>query len=219
MDRKSAEKRAIVMLSGGIDSTVALWWARERGLEVVPVSIEFGGRPRRELEAVDAVACAAGLPPVHRMELPFVGLANTLPAYRKPTKPIPYGYIPMRNLLFYTLAAYHADANGARYVVGGHLVDDALGFPDAHVAYFDDLNRLFARSTDGWNPAGPPEIVLPFSGMKKEQVLLEGEKMGVPFGITWSCWLDRDRPCGTCESCKDRAEGFAKAGLTDPAAK
>jgi len=219
LDRGQAEGRAVVMLSGGIDSTVALWWARAKGLEVVPVSIQYAGRPRRELAAVEEVARAFGLPEVRRMDLPFVGLANQLPAYRGATKPIPYGYIPMRNLLFYTLAAYHADAHGARFVVGGHLLDDALGFPDAHISYFEDLNRLFARSTDGWNPTGPPEIVLPFSGMKKEEVLLVGEGLGAPFGVTWSCWLDGDAPCGTCVSCKDRAEGFAKAGLQDPAAR
>jgi 7-cyano-7-deazaguanine synthase len=205
------------MLSGGVDSTVAAWWSRAEGLEVLPISIEYAGRPRRELEAVEAIARAAGLPPVVRMPMPFVAHARDLPAYRDPAKPFPYGYIPLRNLIFYTLAAYHADAHGARFVVGGHLVDDALAFPDANLSYFDDLNRILARSTDGWSAAGPPEIVLPFSGMKKEEVLRVGAGLHVPYDLTWSCWLDGDAPCGTCTSCKDRAEGFQKAQMEDPA--
>lgn len=217
MGSPPARERAVVMLSGGIDSAVALWWARAEGMGVIPISIEFAGRPRRELEAVEAVARAAGVEAVARMDLPFVALARTLPAYSQPATPIPYGYIPMRNLLFYTLAAYHADAHGARFVVGGHLSDDALGFPDARMSYFEDLNRLFAQSTNGWNPAGPPAIVQPFAGMKKEDVLTLGTRLGVPFEVTWSCWVDGDAPCGACVSCKDRAEGFAKAGLTDGA--
>lgn len=209
--------RAVVMLSGGIDSTVALWWAKEQGYQVAPISIQFAGRPRRELESVERIAREAGVGEIFRMELPFIGLANTLPAYQAPAKPLPHGYIPLRNLIFYALAAYHADANGARFVVGGHLSDDALGFPDAQVSYFDELNRLFARSTNGWNPAGPPAIVLPFSGMKKEDVLIVGRKLGVPFDATWSCWLDGDAPCRKCLSCRDRSEAFAKLWWGDPA--
>ncbi len=217
LDSELPGGRAVVMLSGGIDSTVALWWAKARGLDAIALSIEYSGRPHRELAAVDEIARAADALPLHRIDVPFVELASRLPAYHDPVKPIPYGYIPLRNLLFYSMAAYHADASGARYVVGGHLVDDALAFPDANLSYFDDLNELLARSTNGWSRAGAPMIVLPFSGMKKEEVLREGARLGVPFDLTWSCWMDGEEPCGTCISCKDRAEGFTKAGMEDPA--
>lgn len=216
--RAAGPARAVVMLSGGVDSTVALWWARAEGLEPLPVSIEFAGRPRRELEAVERVVKASGAAPLTRMPLPFVHLAGELPAYRGGERPVPYGYIPMRNLLFYTLAAYHADGHGARYIVGGQLKEDAIDFPDASAAYFGHVNELLKRSTNGWSRAGPPEVLLPLSGLTKVDVVRLGARLGAPFELTWSCWMDGERPCGACVSCKDRAEAFAKAGVPDPAA-
>jgi 7-cyano-7-deazaguanine synthase len=209
--------RAVVMLSGGLDSTVALFWARDQGLEALPVSIEFAGRPKRELAAVHRVVEAARAGPLTRMPLPFVQLAGELPAYKGAERPVPYGYIPMRNLLFYTLAAYHADGHGARYIVGGQLREDAVDFPDASAAYFAQVNELLKRSTNGWSRAGPPEVLLPLAGLNKEDVIRLGARLGVPFDLTWSCWLDGERPCGLCLSCKDRAEAFEKAGVRDAA--
>jgi len=203
------------MLSGGIDSTVALYWAKSEGVEVLPISIEFSGRPRRELEAVRRIVEASACGPLGHLPLPFVKLARELPSYRAPAKPIPYGYIPLRNLMFYTLAAYHADANGARYVLGGHLKEDAMEFPDASLSYFTEMNDLIRRSTNGWSKVGPPEVLLPLSGFTKTDVVRLGAKLGVPFELTWSCWVDGDSPCGACVSCKDRDEAFEKAGLRD----
>lgn len=212
----SAGTPAVVMLSGGIDSTVTLFWAKSEGLDVLPLSIEFDGRPRRELEAVRLIVDSAGVRPLAQMSLPFVRLAHELPAYRENPRGVPYGYIPLRNLMFYTLAAYHADANGARYVLGGHLKEDAMEFPDASLPYFAAMNALISRSTDGWSRAGAPEVVLPLSGLTKTDVVRLGTKLGVPFELTWSCWVDGDSPCGTCVSCKDRIEAFQKAGAADP---
>lgn len=215
--KKGAPPSAVVMLSGGLDSAVALFWARAQGFALLPLSIEFAGRPARELEAAAAIAHAAGGGPLAKMPLPFVRLAHELPSYKAPERPVPYGYIPLRNLLFYTLAAYHAEANGARFVVGGQLLEDAQEFPDASPTYFREMNDLIARSTDGWSPAGPPEVRLPFSGLKKEDVVHRGIELGVPFEITWSCWIDGEAPCGACVSCNDRREAFEKAGVRDPA--
>jgi len=207
---------AVVMISGGIDSTVALFWAKSEGLDVMPLSIEFDGRPRRELEAVRRIVEHAEVRPLTQMSLPFVRLAHDLPAYRQATKPVPYGYIPLRNLMFYTLAAFHADANGARYVLGGHLKEDAMEFPDASLPYFAAMNALISRSTDGWSQAGAPEVILPLSGFTKTDVIRLGTKLKVPFELTWSCWVDGEWPCATCVSCKDRIEAFEKAGVPDP---
>ena len=211
--------KAVIMLSGGLDSTVALWWARSKGIEVLPISIEFGGRPRGELSAVESIAIAAQVAPVSRMPLPFVRLDAQLPAYKDPKRPFPFGYIPLRNLMFYTLAAYHADAHGARYVVGGHLKEDSMEFPDATPAYFDEMNSLIRRSTDGFSRSGAPEVLLPLVGMTKAEVVHLGVTLGVPFELTWSCWVDGTAPCGQCVACKDRAEAFEKAGLPDASLK
>jgi 7-cyano-7-deazaguanine synthase len=207
---------AVVMVSGGIDSTVALYWAKSEGLDVMPLSIEFDGRPRRELQAVGGIVERAGVRPLTRISLPFVRQAHDLPAYRLTTKPVPYGYIPLRNLMFYTLAAYHADAHGARYVLGGHLKEDAMEFPDASLPYFAAMNALISRSTDGWSQGGAPEVVLPLSGFSKTEVVQLGTRLGAPFELTWSCWVDGEVPCGACVSCKDRKEAFEKAGSGDP---
>jgi len=210
--------RALVLLSGGVDSAVALWWAKEQGWDVHPLTFEYFGRPRREHTAIEALAEAAGVPPIRHVDLPFLkevddlreaGLAN--PALRDS----PEGYIPARNLIFYSLAAYYAELDGTRYLVGGHNGIDPESFPDSSPTFFNALNGLLRQSL--WShDRSPVQVVVPLSGKSKEDVLRSGRDLGVPFELTWSCYWDRDVHCGTCTSCKERREAFAAIGLADP---
>lgn len=209
--------RAIVLLSGGVDSAVTLWWARKQGWDVRPLTFDYFGRPRREHTAIEALAKKADVAPIRYVDLPFLKEVDDLrPAGLE--NPVlegsPEGYIPARNLIFYALAAYYAELDGSRYLVGGHNGIDPESFPDASPTFFASLNRVFRMSL--WSYAKTPvEVLVPLSGKSKEDVLRLGRDLGVPFELTWSCYWDRDVPCGTCVSCRERRDAFAAVGMAD----
>lgn len=210
--------RAIVLLSGGIDSAVTLWWAKAQGWDAQPLTFDYFGRPKREHTAIEALVKRAGVRAIRTVSLPFLkevddlrsgGLAN--PALEAS----PEGYIPARNLIFYSLAAYFAELDGTKYLVGGHNGIDPESFPDASPKFFDHLNQVFRLSLWSFEKS-PVQVLVPLSGKSKEDVLRMGRDLGVPFELTWSCYWDRDVPCGTCVSCRERRQAFATLGLRDP---
>lgn len=210
--------RAIVLLSGGIDSAVTMWWARDQGWDVRPLTFDYFGRPKREHEAIAALVKHAGVRPVRTVGLPFLQEVDDLrPSGFENTAlhDSPEGYIPARNLIFYSLAAYFAELDGIRYLVGGHNGTDPESFPDASPRFFESLNRVFGMSLWSYKQT-PVEIVVPLRGKSKEEVLRMGQGLGVPFGLTWSCYWDQDVHCGTCVSCRERREAFEAIGLKDP---
>lgn len=211
-------EKAIVLLSGGIDSAVAFWWAREQGWAPYPVTINYHRRPSREIAAVDTL-CArlTGAAPLRTVELPFLrevddlretGIADAL-------SDVPGTYVPARNLIFYSIAAHYAEVEGAPWIVGGHNGGDAQLFPDAAPSFFESLNALLAQGLLS-APTVPIAIVNPLHGLSKAEVLQQGVSLGVPLEVTWSCSLDGEEPCGTCHSCRERHEAFLEAGLADP---
>jgi 7-cyano-7-deazaguanine synthase len=209
--------RAVVLLSGGIDSAVALFWAREKGLRAWALEFEYHLRPARERRCAAALAERAGAPRI-TAEVPFLREASDLPAAgigAEHLQASPRGYIPARNLVFYSIAAYYAEALDAGIVVGGHNRDDAARFPDASPGFFDSFAPLASRAL--WSREGRRlEILLPLAELGKAQTVAKGVELAVPFGDTWSCYEDRDRPCGRCPSCAERAEAFAAVGAPDP---
>lgn len=209
---------AIVLLSGGVDSAVALWWAKARGWDVRPLTFDYFGRPRREGSAIDDLAARAGVPAPRHIDLPFLKEVDDLRKGGLGNRALleaPAAYIPARNLIFYSLAANLAETQGARYLVGGHNGVDPRAFPDASPAFFADLNGLLRRSL--WASARTPvETVVPLSGRPKEDVVRLGLDLRVPFDVTWSCYWDRDVHCGTCASCRERRSAFAAVGVEDP---
>jgi 7-cyano-7-deazaguanine synthase len=210
--------RAIVLLSGGVDSAVTLWWAKAQGWDVQPLSFDYFNRPRREHTAVDALVARAGVRPIRYVDLPFLKEVDDLrPAgFANPIlKDSPEGYIPARNLIFYGLAAYYAELEGTRYIVGGHNGIDPESFPDASPKFFNFLNSVYHLSL--WSyPKSPLQVLVPLSGKTKEDVVRMGLKDNVPFDVTWSCYWDRDLHCGTCVSCVERKAAFAAVGVPDP---
>ena len=209
--------RAIVLLSGGIDSAVALWWAKSQGWDVRPLTFDYFGRPKREHVAIDALVRRAAVGPVRSVPLPFLKEVDDLRPSGFENAALnesPEGYVPARNLIFYSLAAYYAELDGTRYLVGGHNGTDPESFPDASPKFFGHLNGLLGMSL--WSYANSPvEVVLPLAGTAKEDVLRLGHRLGVPFELTWSCYWDQDVHCGTCVSCTERREAFAAVGFED----
>ncbi len=212
-------ERAIVLLSGGVDSAVSLWWAKRQGWDVQPLTFDYYGRPEREHVAIDGLAKRAHTGPIRRVALPFLKEVDDLrPAgfANKVLEDSPEGYIPARNLIFYGLAAYYAELDGVRYLVGGHNGTDPESFPDASPRFFDHLNSVLRLSLWSYEKS-PLKVVLPLHGKSKEDVLRLGLDLGVPLELTWSCYWDQDVACGTCASCKERREAFHAIRVKDPA--
>jgi len=210
--------RAIVLLSGGVDSAVTLWWAKRQSWDIRPLTFDYFGRPKREGEAVAALTSDAGVGSVRRVELPFLKEVDDLRKEGFENRLLlnsPEGYIPGRNLIFYGLAGYYAEIDGARYIVGGHNGIDPESFPDSSPKFFNFLNSVFHLSLWSYDRS-PVQILVPLSGKSKEEVVRMGLELKVPFEVTWSCYWDRAVHCGTCVSCRERREAFAATGVEDP---
>jgi 7-cyano-7-deazaguanine synthase len=210
--------RAIVLLSGGVDSAVALWWAKTQGWQIRPLTFDYFGRPRRERDAVHQLTSRVRSEPVRHVDLPFLKEVDDLKKEGFENRELlraPEGYIPGRNLIFYGLAGHYAERDGARYILGGHNGIDPESFPDSSPKFFNFLNSMFHLSLWSYG-ASPVQIVVPLSGRSKEEVVRMGLDMKVPFELTWSCYWDRDVHCGTCVSCRERREAFDRVGVKDP---
>jgi 7-cyano-7-deazaguanine synthase len=184
-------RKAVVLVSGGIDSAVALAWARER-FQVAALSFDVAGRPRREAKACAALVKQARVPML-RVKTPFLRPRST-------------GYVPARNLVFHAIALSVAEERGAEAVVAGHNLSDAGAFEDARPAYFRRVESLGQGI----------RILLPFARYTDAEVIALGARMGVPLGSTWSCYRDGARPCRRCSACRGRLQSFRNAGLEDP---
>jgi 7-cyano-7-deazaguanine synthase len=209
---------ALVLLSGGIDSAVSFYWALSRGWDVRTIEFEYYQRPQRERAACRKLREWVGVEAPIIVPLGFIRevvdlaegeLANDF------LQQAPQGYIPSRNLIFYSLAAYHAEILGARYIIGGHNRSDSEDFPDAGANFFSRMNELLKASM--WGHAKVrTEILLPLMTLGKAEVVRLGEKLKVPFELTWSCYHNAEDPCGACNSCSERMEAFLEAGVSDP---
>ncbi|HKZ89575.1 MAG TPA: 7-cyano-7-deazaguanine synthase [Thermoplasmata archaeon] len=212
--------RAIVLLSGGVDSAVALAWAKERGWDVRPLTFDYFARPKKEAIAMEALAAHSHVGPVRHVDLPFLKEVDDLrkEGLENPTLlRAPESYVPARNLIFYGLAAHFAERDGARYIVGGHNGIDPKSFPDSSPKFFEFVNEVYRLGLWTYDRA-PVKVVVPLSGMSKADVVRMGLERGVPFEATWSCYWDRETHCGTCPSCRERREAFAAVGVEDPVA-
>jgi len=219
-EASSVSPRAILLLSGGLDSAVALWWARAQGYEVLPLTFHYHRRPKAEVAAMRRQLEKVGRPRLREMDLPFLkdaeDLMQTETAVNSLLAKSPEGYIPARNMIFYALAAYQAEVENASLVIGGHNGLDPETFPDSSPKFWNSLNGLYRLGI--WSyAASPVQVVQPLSGKDKAAVVRMGIGLGVPFEDTWSCYWDGEAHCGTCPSCLERKEAFAGAGFDDPA--
>lgn len=217
-------KKAVVLLSGGLDSTTALFWARKQGYAVEALSVHYGQRHERELRAARRIAQLAKAP-LHelRVSLPWLAETSSLvdKKQRLPDVPlarigrggVPSTYVPGRNTIFLALAASLADARGAQAIVIGANALDYSGYPDCRPQYL----RAFELAARRGTKARRLKILAPLLRLSKRQIAELGRKVGAPLHETWSCYAGGQRPCGKCDSCKLRAKGFGEAGFADPA--
>ena len=219
---------AVVLLSGGLDSTTALYWAKAKGYGIVALSIRYGQRHARELKSARAVARAAGVP-IHEVSvtLPWLsGSSLTNKNLQIPDMPlakigrggIPSTYVSGRNTIFLSLAVSLADAVSASAVVIGANALDYSGYPDCRPPFIRAFSKVAALGTKRGSQGKLLAILAPLLRLDKKGVVRLAQKVGAPLRLTWSCYAGKARPCGRCDSCKLRAKGFKEAGLADPAA-
>ncbi len=218
----SPARRAVVLLSGGLDSAVCLGVALREGFAAWTVSFDYGQRHRAELDAARAVASAAGVPASRRRIVDlrgvFSGSALTghaeVPLDRDPAEMasgVPVTYVPARNLVFLSLAAAIAEPLGARDVFIGVNALDYSGYPDCRpefIAAFAEAARLGLR--DGVT------VHAPLVRLDKAGIVRLGLEVGAPLHLTLSCYRGTVPACGRCDACLLRRKGFAEAGHPDP---
>lgn len=210
-----SESRCVVLLSGGLDSTVALYWALDQGFHVETLTFEYYRRSKRERDARAKISksahCANRTIKLGFLkEIDDVRMGNRNGALEC----APNAYIPSRNVIFYGIAASFAEISDSRFIIGGHNRDDVKSFPDASPVFFRSLNRTMTIGRVSGSRTG--RIILPLSRLSKRQVIQLGIKLNVPFENTWSCYRSEKEPCGSCPSCILRSNAFREAKLRDP---
>jgi 7-cyano-7-deazaguanine synthase len=201
--------RALILLSGGIDSAAALAWAHKNFEARIALSFDYHLRPFRERLAVYRLLQSF---PANLIEVPIPFMREAADARVKLPETLPEGYVSNRNLIFYSIAAHFAEYNACDAIVGGHTGEDPEAFPDSASSFFRDFEELTNRAL----LIRKIRIELPFAKLDKTQVLQKALSWRVPLEFTWSCYWDREVPCGTCVSCRERADAFARLGVSDP---
>jgi 7-cyano-7-deazaguanine synthase len=221
--------KAVVLLSGGLDSTTTLAAARSRGFEVYALSVDYGQRHRVELERAAAVTKEMGAVEhrVVRLDLRSIGGSALTADVAVPKDRgademgcgIPVTYVPARNTILLGLALGYAEVVGAFDIFIGANVLDYSGYPDCRPEFLEAFERLANLATKaGVEGVGRFRVHAPLLKMTKAEIIREGVRLGVNYAHTLSCY-DPDaegRACGTCDSCQLRKKGFAEAGVTDP---
>jgi 7-cyano-7-deazaguanine synthase len=216
-------KRAVVLLSGGLDSATVFAMARARDYQCYALSVEYGQRHRAELDAARRVAAAlrAHEHRVMRVDLAGIGgsaLTDVSVAVPETPQPgIPTTYVPARNTLFLSLALGWAEVIGANDIFVGVNAVDFSGYPDCRPAFIQQFEKLAQLATKAGLEGGGFKIHAPLIEMSKAEIIRTGLKLGVDLSLTVSCYQadEAGRACGRCDSCRLRAAGFAAANTPD----
>jgi 7-cyano-7-deazaguanine synthase len=217
-------RRAVVLLSGGLDSATALAIARSRGLECRTLAVSYGQRHAVELEAAALLSKQLGAVEHRQMNVDLAaigGSALTDPSLAIPDRPtagIPVTYVPARNTLFLALALGWAEVCEARDIYIGVNAVDYSGYPDCRPEFIEGFENLAAVATRSGVEGARFRIQAPLMTMSKGEIIRAGRALGVDYAATVSCYSAdaQGRACGRCESCRLRREGFIAAGLADP---
>jgi 7-cyano-7-deazaguanine synthase len=218
---------AVVLLSGGLDSTTVLAIARERGFECYALSFHYGQRHFSELRAAANVAYALNTAEhrVVNIEMPWSKSALTkaakVPKDRAPheiARGIPITYVPARNMIFLAYALSWAESLGANDIFAGMNVLDYSGYPDCRPEFVSAFQVTARLGTQAGVEGAAIMIHTPLISMNKAEIIREGVRLGVDYSATLSCYdPESGQPCRACDSCQLRAKGFKEAGLADPA--
>lgn len=218
------EKRAVILLSGGLDSATVVAMARADGFTCYTMSFDYGQRHRAELQAAERVAKDLGVVEHKVIGLNLNGIGgsaltdSSIDVPQAPSEGIPVTYVPARNTVFLSLALGWAEVLGARDIFIGVNAVDYSGYPDCRPEFVESFERMANLATKAGVEGQGFTIQAPLQMLSKADIVKAGTRLGVDYAKTVSCYQadDQGRACGKCDSCRLRAEGFAAAGLQDP---
>ena len=219
-------RKAVVLLSGGLDSCTAAAMAKADGCELYALTVAYGQRHAAELEAARRVAAALGVARHVELQIDLSAFGGSSLTGSGPVPRdraiddagIPSTYVPARNTVFLSLALAWAEALGATDIVIGVNALDYSGYPDCRPAFIESFERTAALGTKAGVEGARVAIRAPLIGLTKGEIIRRGLALGLDYSLTSSCY-DPDpggAPCGRCDSCVLRARGFAEAGVRDP---
>lgn len=217
-------KKAVVLVSGGLDSTTVLAIAQAEGFECYTLSFDYGQRHRAELKAASHTARTLGAKEHKTIRLDLGAIGGSALTDESIAVPedapagIPATYVPARNTVFLSIALGWAEVIGAEAIFIGVNAVDYSGYPDCRPAYLEAFQSLAALATKAGVEGRPLQILAPLIDLSKAEIIRRGQALGINYGETVSCYQadSRGRACGRCDSCRLRRKGFEEAGVTDP---
>lgn len=215
-------KKAVCIMSGGMDSTLAAYMMKDEGYEIIGLHFNYEQRTQtKELEAFHSVCKRLEVKDPYVVNLDFfssIGAsALTDRSIEVPTsgveEGVPITYVPFRNGIFISIATAIAEKEGAELLSIGVVEEDSSGYPDCRESYINAMQKSINLGTKDETVL---EIKMPLVHLQKSQIVQEAVKRKVPLELTWSCYQSEDKACGVCDSCRLRLNGFEKAGVKDP---
>ena len=217
-------EKAVVLLSGGLDSTTCMAVAKEHGREPYPISFDYHQRHSIELDGAKKVAAFYKVKKHLIIETNMESIGGSaltdeaigVPEGDTSRQSVPVTYVPARNLIFLSYALGYAEVIGARYVYIGVNSVDYSGYPDCRPEFIRHFQAVADYSTEGASEGKRIEIVAPLQELSKADIVRLAARLAVPLELTHSCYNGGEKACGICDSCKLRLQGFAEAGVADP---
>ncbi|MBT8057595.1 MAG: 7-cyano-7-deazaguanine synthase QueC [Gammaproteobacteria bacterium] len=216
------KKRAVILVSGGLDSVTALAMAQDQGFDCHALSVDYGQRHSSELDAARRVADAADVSlKILPLDLRSIGgsaLTDDIDVPEGGTQGIPVTYVPARNTIMLSLALAYAEVLGAEDIFIGVNAVDYSGYPDCRPEFIEAYQSMARLATKAAVEGAGMTIHTPLIDLTKAEIIRAGNRLGVDYGLTVSCYQadGEGRACGVCDSCRIRKEGFTSAGLPDP---
>lgn len=218
--------KAVCLISGGVDSCVSAFIAKNEGYDMFALSFNYGQRHKKEIKCAKKIARAikAKGHVVFDIDLKRFGGSSLTDDFSAPTtdhkineigKSIPSTYVPARNTVFLSIGLAYAEAVDADMIYIGATAMDYAGYPDCRPEYIESFQKMADLATRRGVEGNPVMIKAPLLHMKKSDIIKKGYELGVPFEQTWSCYLGDEKPCGRCDSCLLRLKGFKEAGFKD----
>ena len=218
-------RKAVVLVSGGMDSAVVIALAREQGYDVYALSVSYGQRHNSELAASDRVSSALGAIEHKTVSIDLRSIGGSaltadidVPLDCAGNGDIPVTYVPARNTIMLSIALGWAEVLGSSDIWCGVNAVDYSGYPDCRPAFIEAFERLANLATKAGVEGAGIRVHAPLMRMSKAEIARQGQRLGVDFSMTVSCYQadNEGRACGHCDACRLRAEGFHNAGLADP---
>jgi len=221
---KPSPKRAVVLLSGGLDSSTTLYYALAEGWKCLALTFNYGQRHARERKSAFMIARSAKVPICElKIQFPWKGSSlldrrRAIPKHRADFigNNIPNTYVPARNTVFLSFALSYAETQHASGIFIGANYIDFSGYPDCRPDYFDAMQKVARLGTKTGRQGHAIKIYTPLLRLNKAQIIRLALRLKVPLELTWSCYNGRSKPCGHCDACILRQRGFEKVGIRDP---